>query len=107
MPLKTWQYTLAFVLHTLAMSWFIFLLTPDQNKVGAGGWSHRKLLLALLVMYNVMMGIVVWAVSKRQVSFLSVAGNIVHVLVAADAVWKCVYVFLPLVLPLFPSCCLV
>jgi hypothetical protein len=32
--LKTWQYTLAFTVHTLVISWCLYFLVPDHTELG-------------------------------------------------------------------------
>jgi hypothetical protein len=92
MPLKTWQYTLAFVLHALTNLVCAYFLAPAHTKAGTGGWSHRTLRLVLLAVLNSSVGVLVWAKPKRQVFFLSLASSIALMVWAADSVWKCTHI---------------
>jgi hypothetical protein len=92
MPLKTWQCALAFALHGLTLAWCAFLLAPAQTEAGAGGWSHRTVLLVLAAVMNASIGVFAWAKPKRQIFFGSVVSSTVLVFLAAEIVWKCTYV---------------
>jgi hypothetical protein len=95
MPLKTWQYVLVFTEQALAVLWSLYFLAPAHAEIGgsrAEVLTHRTFLLVIVIVFNVSLGMMVWAIPKRQVFFMSLMWGMVTCMSSADTIWKCAYV---------------
>jgi hypothetical protein len=95
MALKTWQYTLVFILQALAIAFDLYFLAPDHTELGGkrrGGWNHRTAVLSLGIVMNVVVVIMVWAIPKRNVFFGCLVSSSLTVVLSSDTIWKCSFV---------------
>ena len=95
MTLKTWQHTLVFVTHGLAIAHSVHFLAPAHTELGGkrgGGWNHRTVLLSLAVVVNVVAAVGVCAIPKRNAFVASVICGLQTVALSSDTIWKCTFV---------------
>jgi hypothetical protein len=97
MVLKTWQYALSWIQHTLSMAFCLYFLTPDHTGLGGkrrGGWNHRTLLLCIGIVLNASIAVEILAIPKRNVFVMSLVVSPGVMILVSDAIWKCIYIHL-------------